>query len=413
MRARLIAVLLPCAALTVAACAPRESAPGLTLHALTSPVTGDAAEPFVATAPDGHVTLSWLAKEADSTVALRFATYDTTTGLWSTPQDILRRTDLFVNWADFPSLVTLSDGTLLAHWLQRNGSGKYSYDVHVAASTDGGTTWGPSALPHAPNLAAEHGFAAILPDAAGGADIILLDGSEGARRRRPGSDEPGVPMQLGVARWSGGTIASSQIADSSVCDCCQTAITRTTRGLVAVYRDRSADGYRDMGVLRFVDGAWTTPSRLHEDGWQIDFCPVNGPAVSAVGDTVAAIWFTGAQDTARVQMAFSTDAGATFGPPTRVDAGTPTGRVDVELLDGDRALVSWVERTGGEAAEVRARVVRRDGTLEPHLVVSPSSGARASGFPRMTRTAGGVLMAWTIPGTPSTVRVAAVRVGGR
>lgn len=140
---------------------------------------------------------------------------------------------------------------------------------------------------------------------------------------------------------------------------------------------------------------------------------MNGPAVSAVGDTVAAVWFTGAQDTARVRVAFSTDAGATFGPPTRIDGGTPAGRVDVELLDGGRALVSWVERTGGEAAEVRARVVRRDGTLESPLVVSPSNGTRASGFPRMTRIADGVLMAWTIPGTPSTVQVAAVRTGAR
>ena len=409
MRALFVAV----PALLLAACGPRETPTALTLTALPSPVAGDAAEPFVATAPDGRVTMSWMAKETDSTVALRFATYDAGAGAWSPVQEVLRRRDLFVNWADFPSLVTLADGTLLAHWLQRNGSGKYSYDVRVAASTDGGATWGPSALPHAPDLAAEHGFAALLPDPAGGADVILLDGSEGARRRRPGSDEPGAPMQLGVARWAGGTITSTQIADSSVCDCCQTAIARTTRGLVAVYRDRSPDGYRDMGVLRYADGAWTAPARLHEDGWKIDFCPVNGPAVSAVGDTVAAVWFTGAQDTARVRVAFSTDAGATFGPPTRIDGGTPAGRVDVELLDGGRALVSWVERTGGEAAEVRARVVRRDGTLESPLVVSPSNGTRASGFPRMTRIADGVLIAWTIPGTPSTVQVAAVRTGAR
>lgn len=402
------AALALAVAVALAACARREAGPSLTLHDLPSPVAGEAAEPFIATTPDGHVTLSWLAREADSSVALRFATYDTATGLWSTAQDVLRRKDLFVNWADFPSLVTLSDGTLLAHWLQRNGAGRYSYDVHLAASTDGGRSWSAPVLPHAPNIAGEHGFVAVLPDAAGGADVLFLDGSAGALAP-PGLDgHPSVPMQLGVARWANGGVASRQIADSSVCDCCQTALARTASGVVGVYRDRSPEGVRDMAVIRFANGAWTAPTRLHDDGWQIDFCPVNGPAVSAVGDTVAAVWFTGAQDTARVQIAFSTDGGATFGSPTLVDGGTPTGRVDVELVDGDRAVVSWVERTGGDAAEVRARLIHRDGRAEPAIVVSPSSGTRASGFPRMARTAQGVLMAWTVPGASSTVRVAAI-----
>ncbi len=385
----------------------------LTGASLPSPALGDAAEPFLASTPDGGVTLSWLERFTDSTVALRFATLARGDTSWSAPREIVRRRDLFVNWADFPSLVTLTDGTLLAHWLQRNGTGSYSYDVHLAASEDGGRSWGPSALPHPAGFAAEHGFVAVLPDPAGGADIVLLDGSEGARTKRPGSKGPGAPMQLGVARWAGGAVVSRQIVDDRVCDCCQTALARTTQGLVAVYRDRSTDEIRDMGVVRFIDGIWTAPARLHEDNWKIDYCPVNGPAVSAHGDTVATIWFSAPNDSARVQLLFSTDAGATFGSPIRIDEGQPTGRVDVELLDGDRALVSWIERVDGKGAEVRARLVHRDGRMEPTLVVSPSSGTRSSGFPKMVRTEDGVVIAWTVPGTPSTIRLARLSTGGR
>ena len=32
----------------------------------------------------------------------------------------------------------------------------------------------------------------------------------------------------------------------------------------------------------------TAPAPLHRDGWKIDYCPVNGPATSAIGDTVVA-----------------------------------------------------------------------------------------------------------------------------
>ncbi|MFM8566139.1 MAG: hypothetical protein ACKOCV_00365, partial [Gemmatimonadota bacterium] len=234
------------------ACRTAEVAPPLALEALTSPVAGDAAEPFVATAPDGRVTLSWLAKEADSTTALRFATWDPTTGAWSAPQEVVRRRDLFVNWADFPSLVTLSDGTLLAHWLQRNGGGRVHYDVHLAASRDRGATWGPSSLPHPEGVAAEHGLVSVLPDAAGGADVTLHDGSAGALAPPGPHGPPPLPVQFGVARGGEGGGVSRALADSSVCDCCQTALARTTRGLVAVYRDRSAEGIRDMAVIRHV-----------------------------------------------------------------------------------------------------------------------------------------------------------------
>ena len=66
-----------------------------------------------------------------------------------------------------------------------------------------------------------------------------------------------------------------------------------------------------------------------------------------------------------------------------------------------------------QGAEVRARLVHRDGTIEPALVVSPASGTRSSGFPKMARTADGVVIAWTIPGTPSTIRLARLTVGTR
>ena len=404
------ALLCACSLPLLSACSDRGPR-AITVTALPSPVGPDAAEPFVARAPDGRVVLSWLERAADSSVALRFAMLDTARQAWSAPQEILRRNDLFVNWADFPSVVPLADGRLLAHWLQRNGVGRYAYDVVMSESRDEGATWSATALPHAPGMQAEHGFVSILAHADGGAGVVLLDGGEALVGAAKGAPQPA--MQLGYATWGDAQVTSRTIIDNSVCDCCQTTSAMTSRGPVVAYRDRTEDEIRDMSIVRFVDGKWTEPKTLHADGWQIRSCPVNGPAIGAVHDTVAAVWFTGAQDTARVRVAFSTDAGATFGPAVRVDGGQPTGRVDLEMLDGGAALVSWIERTGGDSAEVWVRVVRADGTMEPHAVVTPSSGARSSGFPRMTRVPGGVVMAWTVTGQPSSVKLAFVRVDER
>ena len=393
----------------------------LTVEPVPSPTGVDAAEPFVGSGPDGQMTLSWLERNADSSVALRLATLAPDGATWSAPTEIVRRTDLFVNWADFPSVVPLDEGRLLAHWLQRSGDGRYAYDVHLSESRDGGATWGASAFPHAAGVPAEHGFVTILPTGNGGAHILLLDGTAGALLKdsirastgKEPSEGHGGAMQLGFANWADGAVTTTRMLDPRTCDCCQTASAMTSKGPIVVYRDRSDDEIRDMSVVRLVNGEWTAPAPLHNDGWKIDYCPVNGPATSAIGDTVVAVWFTGAQDTSRVNVVFSTDAGATFSAPVRADDGLPAGRVDVEMLSGDAALVSWIERVGGDTAQVRARIVRRDGRVEPHVVVSPSSGTRSSGFPRMARTDDGVLIAWTIPGKPSRVELARIRAGKR
>jgi hypothetical protein len=72
--------------------------------------------------------------------------------------------------------------------------------------------------------------------------------------------------------------------------------------------------------------------------------------------------------------------------------------------------VTWIERTGGDTAAVRTRRVTIDGTIGPTTTIASSSAARASGFPQMAITPSDVIFAWTVPGQPSTVRVARARL---
>ncbi len=397
-------------ALLVAACAaPEASPPDLHVTSLPSPTGAGAAEPNLFTAADGRVVLSWLEPVAGRTHALRLSIRGSD-GAWSAPREVTRRDDLFVNWADFPSVVLLPDGRLLAHWLQRNGSATYAYEVRMSESRDEGATWSESVTPHRAGIQAEHGFVSILPEGSG-ARVFFLDGGAGILAGgHAASGGHGVPMSFSANVWGQGTDESSKtLIDSRVCDCCATASAMTSRGPVAIYRDRS-DGtpeIRDIAITRLVDGAWTTPALVHADNWEVNFCPVNGPAIVASGDTVAVAWFTAARDTSKVLVAYSTDAGATFAAPIRVDDGTPAGRVGLQWLDG-AAYVSWLERGNADTAFVKLRRVDRGGAAGPALVVSESKGMRSSGFPRLTRSANGFLMAWTLPGSPSEVKVAAI-----
>ena len=83
---------------------------------------------------------------------------------------------------------------------------------------------------------------------------------------------------------------------------------------------------------------------------------------------------------------------------------------DVELLDDGSAAVSWLERTDSTTAEVRLRRVPRDGQAGAPVVLARSSGARASGFPKITRRGPDLIAAWTIPGDTARIHLARYRL---
>src|SRR5262249_49464954 len=154
-----------------------------------------------------------------------------------------------------------------------------------------------------------------------------------------------------------------------VCDCCPTAAVMTASGPLVAYRGRSAGEIRDIMVTRMDGGRWSNPVALHADGWKIAGCPVNGPALAAEAQRVAAVWFTEADEKARVQLAFWNEAGVHFGTSVRVDEGQPLGRAQVKLLRGGDALVAWLEGTGSDV-KLEVRRVGATGTLGAPMTIA-------------------------------------------
>lgn len=392
---RRLAWTLPLVALALCGCSVASRSLGVPEEVATPGAAGSQA-PNLALGLDGNVYLSWIEPSGNGH-ALRFSIW--TAGAWSEPRTVAEGRGWFVNWADFPSMAALEDGTLAAHWLVRSGAGTYSYDVVIALSHDGGDSWSEPLVPHHDDTPTEHGFVSLFPTSEDQFGVVWLDGRNTART-------PPGPMTLRYAtlRVDGTLDAEAQI-DESVCDCCSTDAVFTDAGSrLAVYRDRTASEIRDISVSRRERENWSPPRTVHEDHWEIAACPVNGPAVAARGKLVATAWFHAAEGIATVQVAFSEDHGSTFGRPVRVDHGDPLGRVDVVLLDDGSALVSWLEQAG-EGARIVLRRARPTGALESTLVAA-TSRARSSGFPRMERLGDRVFLAWTVAGEPSRIATA-------
>jgi hypothetical protein len=387
----------------------RESAPAATsaaeLEMLATPAGPGSAEPNLTVGQNGKLYLSWLERAPDTTTSLRFSVFEGSK--WSPAQVIRKGRDFMVNWADFPAMSVHKSGKMAVHWLQNHGVGAYAYDIRIATSSDAGKTWSAGVAPHVDRSSTEKGFAVFWPET-DGFGAVWLDG----RKADKAGKAPIQEMMLMATTKAGVEPAAETRLDERVCDCCQTTTALTSDGPIIAYRDRSADEIRDISVVRRVGGKWTAPQPVSNDNWKINACPVNGPSIAAAGKRVALAWYTAANDVPRVKFAFSTDAGATFGAPVTIDEGKPSGRVATVLLTDGSALVSWIERTGGDTAVVRVRRVTPQGrAMEPTTVAPSSAGAagresRATGFPRMAASGEHIYFAWTAPGRPTTVQVA-------
>lgn len=382
---------------------------------LASPAGAYSGEPHLAVGSDGEVFMSWF-ERTETGHALKFSKLEG--DRWRAPAVIAEGDSFFVNWADFPTVVLLDHGVIAAHYPWMNGAGTYAYDVRLRFSLDGGLTWGPDVIPHTDGTATEHGFVSLLP-AGEAVRAVWLDGRKFATAG-DGHDQghtPGAEMTVRSAVvYADGRRSEEAELDGRACDCCQTAAVVAGGAVLTTYRDRSLTEVRDISLVRYENGAWSDPYPLHSDGWQITGCPVNGAALDAAEDRVVAAWYTAANDTPRVNAAFSSNGGLTFSAPVRLDGAKPIGRTDVVLLEDGDALVSWVEE-GQRGSAIRVRRVSPDGRVGDPVTLSATSSERASGFPRMVRVGDRVLFAWTQVGEKgedgsraSQVRVAETRV---
>ena len=382
----------------------------LTIQPGTSPAAADSREPELSATADGRIILSWVEKVGEKRYALRFATRDASN--WSKAGTVAEGENWFVNWADFPSVIALTDGSLAAHWLVKSASSTYAYDVNIARSKDGGKAWGKAVVPHSDKTQTEHGFVSLIPLPDGRVGAIWLDGRNLKDVKDEGDEHTPLPVSMTLryaAIDADGNLSDEIQLDDRVCECCQTSVALTSEGAIAVYRDRSDKEIRDIYTVSRQQGTWSTPRAVYADNWEINGCPVNGPSVAADGRLVAVAWYTGANDTPRVKAAFSNDAGASFGKAIEVDDGETLGRVDALLLPDGSALVCWLSGNA-EGGAIKVRRVSPDGALGPAAVIAKTDISRSSGFPRMVRLGDEVHFAWTEFGKPSYVRTATANI---
>ena len=402
------------AALALAAC-QRESTPAPTAPAAPNagtataskletngwalPTPDGAAQPDLATGPDGRLLLSWVRPMGDRN-ALQYAAYMGDDNWESAPKTIAVGRTLTANWANTPHIAMTDDGALWAHWLQTpaDAASPHASDVMLTRSPDNGVHWSAPIAVNDDKTGTEHGFVALWPAAQDTLGIAWLDGRKtSGEGHDEHAHEHSGEMTVRAARFDG-TLARSEDTeiDATACDCCGTDAAMTNAGPVLVYRDRTLpDEVRDIVAVRRESKGWSKPVPVHADGWKMPACPLNGPAVAAMGGNVAVAWYTAPDEHPVLRLARSTDGGRTFGAPTDIDQGAALqGRVDIAMDSAGTWLVWLREDAKGQTVQL-ARLPAKGGAPQRIELARLAGRGRATGFPQIAVRGGIAFVVWT------------------
>ncbi len=343
----------------------------------------------------GVVFMSWMSTTNDTTT-LFYSKYEN--AQWSNPTQISSSDSWFVNWADFPSIIAKNGEPLASHWLQKKPGGTYSYDVAISQYRNNEFT--QPVVPHSDNTPTEHGFVSMLPLSDEAFYTIWLDGRNMTDGHGSESEDHKASldqaMTLRGAKITPNHSIQEQVIDASVCECCGTSLVKSGSSLLAAYRNRTAEEIRDIYIAKMdlKTGEWSTPRNISNDNWQINACPVNGPHLAANNDLVALIWFTGADDVAKVKLRTSADGGINWFETNVLESESALGRVDVAIAPNNIIWASWMSKVDDTAVLKLASFDEKGNQLSIQVIheVSPS---RSGGFPQLELIGDVKIVAWT------------------
>ncbi|MFA5983650.1 MAG: exo-alpha-sialidase [Methylococcaceae bacterium] len=190
---------------------------------------------------------------------------------------------------------------------------------------------------------AQHGLVNLAVNKEGVAVLFWHD------NREHGTDASAAALYWAKGQASGTVSAGQKIAESQ-CECCAIAMATEPTGEIVLFTRQVYFGQiRDHGFVRQgLTGAWQS-WRATNDGWNIEACPEQGPALSIdhTGRYHAA-WFTQGARRQGLFYAYSDEQGRKLSEPKAFgDAQQLAGHPALAVMDNQIGMV-WSEFDGNQ-----------------------------------------------------------------
>ncbi len=240
-----------------------------------------------------------------------------------------------------PKVVVGPAGQIYVCWA--NERGRWKGNVRFARSTDGGKTFSP-AININSDAALEpagHAFQSVSVDGEGRIYVTWID------ERNKKSTDRGAEIWMSTSTNEGQTFSPDRRILGDVCECCRTHLQIDASGRMFLsYRTVPPSGpmFRDIVLAASQDGGKIfSKTIVNQDGWEVNACPVAGPALSVdAKGRIAIIWFTGGGDRPGLYYASSADHGVSFSPRRLLDPNQKLGKhAQTVVVSQGRMLVAW------------------------------------------------------------------------
>lgn len=304
-----------------------------------------------------------------------------------------------------PKLAFGPQGEMYVTWTSPT-SARYTGDIRLARSLDGGKSWSTPAIVHRDRQLIAHRFESLMVDGTGRVWVAWIDKrdleqAEAARQVRAASSAQAaaVPAYAGAAiyyaysddqgsNWRG----DFKLADHS-CECCRIALTQDAGGrAVAMWRHIFAPNERDHAYAVLDEDGDSIVQRTTFERWRVDACPHHGPSLAFTADGVRhAVWFNLVQDEGRAFYGRFAAAPASQDASAHVQV-LPAGATHADIAAfGNTLAVAW-KRFDGEVTRLESWISRDGGE---HFSPGPTLHTDAdSDQPRLISHDGGILLVW-------------------
>jgi hypothetical protein len=318
----------------------------------------------------------------------RGRTWRTATHVTAAPEKI------DANGESRPKIALGRKGEVYVSWT-RSGTKPYTGDIRFARSLDGGKTFDAPRTINDDGVETGHRFDALAVANDGTVHLAWIDKRDLDRAKAAKQEYEGAALYHSVSRDRGATFTKNSKIKDNVCECCRVAYALDSQGeLVFLWRDATGN-IRDHVLVRVAaNGAVAGKTqRATSDGWKINGCPHQGPAVAVGPDDVThLVWFTGAgRDGAGVFYGRLSRDGRPLGAQKKLTSSMK-GHAVVHVR-GSRVTVVWKEN-GAQSGSSIMTAVSNDGgaTFGAPRPLATTDGI--SDHPLLVEAADGLYLSW-------------------
>lgn len=326
----------------------------------------DAAEPWVAAAPDGTAYVAWVEHRENKEADVMLTHLDREGQTKAAPVRVNPKAGEATAWrGDPPSVAVAPDGTIYVGWTARVAAGRHANDLYLSASRDEGRTFEQPVKVNDDGKNVAHAMHSLAVGADGRVYVVWLDERNVVM---PPANQNGKKMEhmeanrevfFATSADGGRSFSKNQRIGKEACPCCKTALATGAGGRVfASWRQVLPGEFRHIALAASEDGGKTfaAPAIVSDDRWMTASCPVSGPALSVTDNgALRVVWYTeGDKGTPGLYWAESGDNGRTFSESKPFAKGQARGNPLLLLSGKSGATVVWESNDSGSSRVMSA-----------------------------------------------------------